>query len=171
MLKPMLLMLWLVCTGVPAPEAQQPATQERPLLTRLQGQWTGTGKFQGQPASYHLQWEPVLEGKFVRLSLRIETKPVNGQPMIFAAQAYYPATSAEEIEARWFDSEGHQYAVKARQTGDTLTANWGEPGRVEGKSTYRLSAADNQLEVVDAVRAKDGSWREFARFALSLAGN
>jgi hypothetical protein len=45
---------------------------------------------------------------------------------------------------------------------------WGEPGKSEGKSTYRISSADKTMEVVDGAKQKDGNWKEFSRFKLTL---
>jgi hypothetical protein len=170
MFNPVLSLLLIVFVCAPWPEAPRTNAEQRSLLSRLEGNWAGTGTFQGQPAAQRMRWEPVLEGKFVRLTLRVETKPATGQPIIFAGNAYYPAHGAAASRARWFDSAGNDYAIQysmqAQQTAELLTALWGEPGRVEGQSTYRLSAAGQQLEVVDAVRAQDGTWKEFGRFVL-----
>jgi hypothetical protein len=45
-------------------------------------------------------------------------------------------------------------------------AIWGIPGKVEGRSTYRLIESGKQLEATDALKQKDGGWREFSRFNL-----
>jgi hypothetical protein len=42
---------------------------------------------------------------------------------------------------------------------------WGGPGQENGKSVYSFS--DDKLEVVDSVKQKDGSWKEFGRFIMS----
>jgi hypothetical protein len=131
-------------------------------LERWEGPWMGEGKFFGQPATQHLKWERVLDGKFLTLKLRVEA----AGKTLFEGHAYYQPTAASQYDARWFDSQGHIYPIKAQLEADTLTAFWGEPSKEEGKSTYRLLNAGKQLEVVDAVRNKDGSWREFGRFVL-----
>ena len=48
-----------------------------------------------------------------------------------------------------------------------LTSLWGEPGKSEGKSVYRINDAGKSLEIVDAARQNDGSWKEFSRFKLT----
>ncbi|HSO73215.1 MAG TPA: hypothetical protein VLU47_00130, partial [Blastocatellia bacterium] len=121
-------------------------------------------------ATQQLKWERVLEGKFARLSLRVEPKPSAVGNQAFEGHAYYRQTEAGQYKGNWFDSQGNAFPINAQQGGDTLTAMWGEPGKEEGRSTYRLLEAGSKLEVVDAFRAKDGSWREFGRFVLSRAG-
>jgi hypothetical protein len=59
--------------------------------------------------------------------------------------------------------------VKATLDGNTLTSLWGEPGKSEGQSIYRINEAAKTLEIMDATRQKDGSWKEFSRFNLTLS--
>ena len=153
----------LVVLNVSAPPQTPPAKPAASPLARWEGNWTGEGKFFGQSATQRIQWERVLDGKFTRLTMRVETP--GGQPM-FEGHAYYRQTEGAQFEARWFDSQSHVYPIKAQLEADTLTAFWGEPAKEEGKSVYKLLDSGKQLEVVDAVRTKDGSWREFGRFVL-----
>ncbi len=140
------------------------AVDQNPL-TRWDGNWSGEGKFFGQTATQHVEWQRVLVGKFLRLTMRVES----GGKTMFEGHAYYRQTADTTYEARWFDSQGHSYPIKAQLEGETLTASWGEPSSEVGKSTYRLLTDGKQLEVVDAVRNKDGSWKEFGRFVLKRA--
>jgi lipocalin len=79
----------------------------------------------------------------VRLSLKNEMRGTNGAVQSFEGHAYYQSTGAGK------------YAV----------AFWGSPEQEEGKSTYRILES-GQLEVVDSVRQKDGTWKEFGRFLV-----
>ena len=151
---------WLGLAATPCAQVTPPT--DNAALAGWEGSWTGEGKFFGQPATQQLKWERVLDSKFLTLKLRVEA----AGKMLFEGHAYYQSTTTGQYEARWFDSQGHLYPIKAQLAADTLTAFWGEPSKEEGKSTYRLLEAGKQLEVVDAVRNKDGSWREFGRFVL-----
>lgn len=159
----LIVVLLLVVLNVSAPQQSLPAKPVASPLARWEGNWTGEGKFFGQSAVQRLQWEQVLDGKFTRLTVRVET--ASGQPM-FEGHAYYRQVEGAQFEARWFDSQSHIYPIKAQLDADALTAFWGEPLKEEGKSAYKLLDAGKQLEVVDAVRTKEGSWREFGRFVL-----
>ncbi len=44
-------------------------------------------------------------------------------------------------------------------------ALWGSPEKEEGKSTYRL-LDEGTMEVVDSVKQKDGTWKEFGRVVV-----
>lgn len=161
-----ILVLALTWLGLADPPCTQVApAADKAAMTRWEGSWTGEGKFFGQPAAQYIKWERVLDGKFLRLTMRVEA----AGKTLFEGHAYYQSTVAGQYEARWFDSQGHIYPIKAGLDADTLTAFWGEPNKEEGKSTYRLLEAGKQLEVVDAVHNKDGSWREFGRFVLKRA--
>ena len=70
-----------------------------------------------------------------------------------------------KYEARWFDSRGLSFPIKAHAEGDTLIAFWGTPETEQGKSVYRL-IEQSKVEVVDSVRQKDGTWKEFGRFVV-----
>ena len=166
------LVVFLLCLlAVPVTsDARRAFLQEHPILTRLAGSWSGEGQHLGKKASLQMKWERVLEGKFARLSLRVESKSTGAGSQAFEGHAYYSPAEAGRYNGRWFDSQGNAFPINAQQEGDALTALWGEPGKEEGRSTYRLLDAGKKLEVVDAFRAKDGSWKEFGRFVLSRAG-
>ena len=57
------------------------------------------------------------------------------------------------------------FPIKAHSEGESLIAFWGSPDQEEGKSVYRL-VEPGKLEVIDAVRQKDGTWKEFGRFVV-----
>lgn len=143
-------------------------SQTNQFLARLEGNWQGEGKAFGMAARLQIKWEWVLQKKFLRLTLKNEMTPENGQARLFEGQAYYQATSGDKFEANWFDSRGVTFPIKAHLEGDALIALWGSPEKEEGKSIYRL-INDATLEVVDTVKQKDGTWREFGRVTLKRA--
>ena len=140
----------------------QATSQTNPLLSRLEGSWQGDAQTLGMAANMRLKWEWVLNKKFLRLSLKNEMSTSNGQKQVFEGEAYYHASAAE---AHWFDSRGMMFPIKAQIEGDALVSMWGSPDKEEGKSTYRLIDAST-LEVIDTVKQKDGTWREFGRATL-----
>ena len=143
----------------------QATTQPNQFLSRLEGSWQGDGKAFGMAANLQIKWEWVLNKKFFRLNLRNEMSTPSGQKQVFEGQAYYQATAADKYEAQWFDSRGVTFPIKAHLESDALIAMWGSPDKEEGKSTYRLVDAST-LEVIDTVKQKDGTWREFGRATL-----
>lgn len=141
------------------------------VLNRFNGTWQGDGKAFGMPARLELKWEWVLGNRFLRLSLRNEMRGANDQAQVFEGHAYYqsissnsPATEAK-YEAKWFDSRGISFPIKAHVDGDALIALWGSPETEQGKSVYRIMEP-GKMEVIDSVRQKDGSWREFGKFVV-----
>ena len=68
--------------------AQDRQTGADPLLSRLAGQWTGTGTVLNQPSKIQMAWTWELVGRFIRLTFRNQmgTAPnVN----VFEGHAYY----------------------------------------------------------------------------------
>ncbi len=135
-------------------------------LNRLQGVWKGEGTAFGGKATVEQKWEWVLGGKFFKLSLKYETRGADGRSQTFEGHAYYKVKGEGKYEGQWFDLQGNQYPINATLDGDALSALWGIPGRVEGRSTYRLLESGKRLEATDAIKQKDGAWSEFSRFNL-----
>lgn len=142
------------------------SSQEDKFLQRLQGDWEGEGRAFGGPARLRVKWEWVLENKFLRLSLKNEMSAADGAKRLFEGQAYYRSDGADKYVAHWFDSRGVTFPIKAKRDGSTLVAWWGSPETEEGKSTYQL-IDDTTMEVVDSVKQKDGTFREFGRAKLN----
>ena len=165
-MKKLALKMTLVCLAMIALLCPMVAGQSEAddLFNRLEGNWKGDGKALGAVAYLQIKWERVLSKKFVKLSLRNERKVDKG-PQVFEGHAYYPVGGKGTLEARWFDSRGLSFPIKAHIERDALIAYWGSPDTEEGKSVYRLLDSA-KLEVVDSVKQKDGTWREFGRFVV-----
>jgi hypothetical protein len=136
------------------------AVEEIANLKRLEGVWVGEGKFMGNSARLELKYEWVLNGKFLRLSLKNESRTAGGERQVFEGHVYYEVKGDGSIAGTWFDSRGVSFAVKGSFEGDVLTVLWGSAATEQGKSVYRLVDAST-LEVSDSVMLKDGKWREF----------
>lgn len=135
--------------------------EEIASLKRLEGTWAGEGKFMGNGARLELKYEWVLNGKFLRLSLKNESRTAGGERQLFEGHVYYEAKSDGSVAGTWFDSRGVSFPVKGSFEGDALTVLWGSAATEQGKSVYRFVDA-RTIEVVDSVLAKDGTWRQFA---------
>jgi hypothetical protein len=132
-------------------------------IRNFEGTWVGSGKSMGMTSSMQLKWEWVLDQKFLRLTLNNEMQSSGGQKQNFAGHAYYqPSTAGDKFTAQWFDSRGISFPITGSFDGTTLTSDWGSPDKEEGRSIYKLIDAET-MEVVDSVKLKDGTWREFGR--------
>jgi len=136
------------------------------FLNRLEGTWQGDGKAFGRSARLQMKWEWVLGGKFLRLSMKTETQSAPGKVQAFEGHAYYRSAGEGKYEGSWFDSRGTSFPIKGDNERDALTALWGTPEQEQGKSVYKLLET-GKLEVVDSVKGKDGTWREFGRFVVT----
>ena len=139
-----------------------------PLLSRLVGQWTGTGTVLNQPSKIEMSWSAELGGQFVRLTFR------NQMPTsLFEGHAYYravgdpstPLRGRGQYRGMWFDNSGMMRPIEATSDGDALVSKWGTPETEEGETIYRL-LPDGRMDVVDRVKSKDGTWRQFGQSGL-----
>ena len=108
-----------------------------------------------------MAWTWELGGRFIRLTFRNEmgTAPkVN----VFEGHAYYRPVADGQYRGMWFDNSGMFRPLDAKRDGDALVSKWGTPDTEEGETTYRLRE-DGTMEVVDRVKGKDGTWRDFGR--------
>ncbi len=141
-------------------------TASDPLLTRLVGVWTGEGTVLGQPARIRMEWAPTLDGAFVRLTF-VNTMGPADKMRTFEGHAYYRvAEDKMSYRGTWVDNSGAIRPIEATRAGDALVGRWGTSQTEEGETTYRLVTATT-MEVVDRVKSRDGSWREFGRVTLS----
>jgi len=140
-------------------------SQAEPFLKRFQGSWQGDGKAFGMTARLRLNWEWVLGDKFLRLNLKNTTQASNGQAQVFEGHAYYRSIGSNKYEGKWFDSRGVSFPIQAESEGDALIGLWGTSEQEQGKSTYRI-LGPGKMEVIDSVKQKDGSWKEFGRFVV-----
>lgn len=157
----LILTVMLAGTVVQAQKSEDP-------LNRFEGSWSGNGKFFGMDATTQAKWERLLGGKFLRLVITYEMKTPDGKSQKFEGIGYYQSKGGK-YEGHWFDSQGNSYPLAATFENEALTSLWGEPGKSDGKSTYRINSTDKTLEVVDATKQKDGSWKEFSRFKLTAS--
>jgi len=141
-------------------------TQATPdaLLSRLAGQWSGTGTVMNQPAKIEMAWTWELGGRFLKLTFRNEmgTAP---KIAVFEGHAYYRATADGQYRGMWFDNSGMFRPLDAKRDGDALVSKWGTPDTEEGETTYRL-LPNGSMEVIDRVKGKDGTWRTFGQSGL-----
>jgi hypothetical protein len=132
-------------------------TGQDQLLSRLAGQWSGTGTVLKQPSKISITWTWELNGQFLRLTFRNEMPKT-----VFEGHAYYRPTGEGRYRGMWFDNSGMFRPLDARGEGESLVSTWGTPETEEGETTYRLTS-DSRMEIVDRVKSKDGTWREFGR--------
>jgi hypothetical protein len=163
------LALALVVIGM---AAGRPAAAQDPgdgtLTTRLLGEWRGSGTILGQASTVEMQWTRVLDQRFVRLTFTSHIGPAP-KTRRFEGHAYYEALPDGRFRATWFDSAGMTRPISAEIRDQALVAAWGTPQTEEGETTYRL-VSDDRMEVVDRVKGKDGTWREFGRSVLQRIG-
>ena len=132
-----------------------------PLLTRFAGEWSGEGTVLNQPSRISITWTWELGGQFLRLTFRNELPK-----SVFEGHAYYRPTGDGRYRGMWFDNSGMFRPLEAHRDGDALVSRWGTAATEEGETTYRF-ISDSRMEIVDRVKSKDGTWREFGRSVVT----
>jgi hypothetical protein len=155
----------LLAFSVALPMARTQAQDAAPLLEQWLGDWRGPGTNSGAPAQLHLNWERALGGRFVRLTLVNEIGAHSPLQRFEGLAMYWPA-SRSRLNGRWFDSEGSAHVLDGVLDTDALVSEWGDGTIARGRSTYQL-LEQNVMEVIDEIKRKDGTWREFGRYRLT----
>lgn len=132
-----------------------------PLLAHFVGAWSGTGIVLNQPATVSLTWSWELDGQFAKITFKNEMPK-----QTFEGHAYYRPTADGSYRGMWFDNSGMLRPLQARRDGDALVSKWGTPQTEEGETTYRLMS-DTRMDIIDRVKSKDGTWREFGRTSVT----
>ena len=151
-----------ICSISFAQNSTAPKLLSPGLLSRFVGTWKGEGKITGLDSRIVMSWENVLDGKFVKLSFRNEMTKKNGGTQVFEAHAYYKAIDEQKYKGTWFDSGGGLHPLDASLEGNAMNTLWGTEETTLGRTVYRL-VDEKKMEVVDYIRSKDGTWREFGR--------
>lgn len=156
--------LLLSMLAIPAASGMEDTAKD--FFARLAGDWLGAGEVRGMASAQKMNWEPVLDGKFLRLSFDNRMTGDDGSAWRFSALAFYRIRDDGTIAGTWFDSRGVSFPLSGSvDAGDTLTILWGTGDTERGRTRYRLSAAG--LEVTDEVMTKEGGWRGFGRSLLA----
>ena len=133
------------------------------LLSRFAGNWAGSGTVLNQPARVFVSWTWQLDGQFIRVTFKNELPKST-----FEGHAYYRPVGGDRYRGMWFDNSGMFRPIDALRDGDALISKWGTPQTEEGVTTYRLMS-DTRMDIIDRVKSKDGTWREFGRTSVEKA--
>lgn len=148
-------------------EGEAPCTHG--FVCELLGSYQASGTAFGKPAALTMRWSVDLGGAFVRIDYRIDGSAAE-RATTFAGIGHYKMEASGRFTGVWVDSQGAIHPLEASAAGRALTTYWGVRGKgAYGRTTYRMLDAD-RIEVVDAVLAKDSTWREFSRNTLIRTG-
>lgn len=136
------------------------------MLKVFIGTWQGEGKVMGLESKITMTWEEIWGGKFTKLLFRNEMKTKNGETQIFEGNAYYKNIDLNKYQGNWFDSGGEYHPIDADLIDNSLNSLWGTNETKLGRTIYRLIEKD-KMEIVDSIKTKDGTWREFGRSVLN----
>lgn len=148
------------------------ADEPSALVDRFSGHWVSEGDAFGAPARTVMVWESALNGKFARLTYRIEMHPKPDTTSVFEGTAFYQlargeaTASIDEIKGYWADTNGSLHSITATRDVDALVSYWGSEGSEEGRTRYELRS-ENEMQVTDWVKTPDGL-RQFNQSTFTL---
>jgi hypothetical protein len=171
-----LLLLALYAGALRAQERTAPTTLTGPeralddsLLDRLAGRWTMSGAVRGKPATMQLEVDWVLQHRFLRLQMTdVQTPPA------YEANVYIGDDPVgDRLVAHWLDNFGGWWSetlgyarrtgANARRTAITFVFDYPDG---PFHTTFTLGDDQSTWSVLMQDRAPDGSWRQFAHYAV-----
>lgn len=133
-----------------------------PCLTALAGRWVGPGRVANRDVVMDQEWRPAVQGAFSELRM-VHRAPTDTARVVFEGRGFYRAKAADSVAGAWFDARGYVMTLGGTCRDGALVMTW--TGETEsGRTTYRV--VDGSLEVIDEVKVRDGSIREFGRSRL-----
>ncbi len=131
----------------------------QPFLADLTAQpWHGTGVLMGSPAKFEMNWQWVLDEKFLQLTFR-HTRETGGDAVVFSAHGYYKPVNDSMLTGVWFDSRGVSLPVEGRLGEKELSVDWGSDDTERGRTIYEMESSC-EIRVTDFVY-RGGSYVKF----------
>lgn len=124
-----------------------------------QNKWEGSGELLESAASFQMEWQAILDGKFYKLSFQNQRE--ESKEYIFKSMGVYRPKSDGTFTGTWFDSRGYSFPLKGNFSENELTVDWGSPQTEEGKTVYSINE-DGTISVMDYV-LKDGNLVSFGK--------
>jgi len=164
------------CIGVtvwtqPA-RAQQPEPLDGPgrvfqdsLVERLAGDWSMRGRIRGEPATFSLHAEWVLNHQFLRLDMRNVTDPSAYEATVYIGWD----NTSERYVAHWLDVFGGRWSETlgyGTRVGDEIRFVFEYPDE-PFHTTFTFDPRTGLWTLLIQNRASGRAWREFARYELS----
>ena len=124
-----------------------------------QHKWKGSGELLKSTASFQMDWQPILDGKFYELSFQNQRD--ESKEFIFKSKGIYRPGGNGTFTGTWFDSRGYSFPLEGKFTGNELSVFWGNPETEEGKTIYSIKEGGT-VSVMDYI-LKDGNLIPFGK--------
>ena len=122
-----------------------------------QYKWKGSGELMESAASFQMDWQPILDGKFYELLFQNQRE--ESKEFIFKSKGVYRPKKDGTFTGTWFDSRGYSFPLEGNFTENELTVYWGDPATEEGKTIYSINE-NGTISVMDYI-LKDGKLLPF----------
>jgi len=168
MMKQTLTVLLAVLLGFNACQSPEKSQKKDPrplLLQHLDGTWMGTGQVTGEPVTYLISVEPVLNSAFSKIHMVDLSPQPQYEALVFIGED--PATKT--IITHWLDSFGAAYSIPhgtGKISGQTLEFSIPYPESVFlDRFIYDEPSDSWKLDILSR-KDTSASWTVFAGYVL-----
>ncbi len=122
--------------------------------------WIGSGVLMGKEASFKMDWQTVLNDRFLKLEFQNKRKSGDNEYMVFKATAFYKIVNDTMVVGNWFDSRGITFPLRGSVRNNEMTILWGNDETEMGKTIYRYIKDKDEIVVEDFVM-NNGKYLKF----------
>ena len=156
--------------GLYAQGVKQGDVEQEPSIINamVDRSWTGSGSLMGSDATFKMDWQKVLDDKFIKLEFQNERRSKDDGKLIkFGATGFYQIVNNTTIVGNWYDNRGITFPLIGTLEGKKLTVLWGSDGTEQGKTIYSVNQ-DDKISVYDFILI-DGVYRQFGSASYNLS--
>ena len=135
-----LIILVMISFGLNAQNGDQvDKKKDYSIITALiDKNWTGSGVLMGKEASFIMDWQRVLNNKFLKLEFQNKRKSADNEFIVFRATAFYKIVNDTTVVGNWFDNRGMTFPLRGFMKENELTILWGNDETEMGKNHLLL---------------------------------
>lgn len=159
--KSMMFVLMMISLGLNAQSDKQVALKKEHTIIKalVDKNWSGSGVLMGNEATFMMNWQRVLDDRFIKLEFQNSQKLSDDTYWVFEATAFYKIVNDTTVVGNWFDNRGMTFPLKGSVNENELIILWGNDETEKGKTIY-TNTDSNTITVEDFVM-KDGDYLKF----------
>ena len=136
------------------------------IAALIEKNWNGSGVLMGHEATFSMDWQRVLNNKFLKLEFQNKRKSEDDLQIVFKATAFYKIVNDTMVVGNWFDNRGVTFPLHGSISENEMTILWGTEETEMGKTIYRLTT-NNVIAVEDYIFS-NGKYSKFGSAAYNI---
>lgn len=151
----------VVSFGLNAQNSNQDDKQKEFAIIKalLENNWEGSGILMRKEATFSMEWQRVLNNKFMKLEFHNKRKSADNENIVFKATAFYKIVNDTTVIGNWFDNRGVTFPLNGSVNEHEMTILWGNEETEMGKTIYSYSG-DHTIAVEDFILS-NGEYYKF----------